>query len=68
MVLRAGDVILDSASFIPGVGAMKEVKEGTLALLDDAQDVDDGLLRASDLANALEPRDEPNGGQKPVNA
>lgn len=43
-LLRVADVIIDSASGIPGVGVFKEVKEGTMAILDDVQDVDDGLL------------------------
>jgi hypothetical protein len=37
-VLRTGDVILDSASGIPGVGVFKEMKDGTSAVLDDVQD------------------------------
>lgn len=43
-VLRAADVLLDSASFIPAVGALREIKDGTAALLDDAQDIEDGRL------------------------
>jgi len=37
-VLRPADVILDSASGIPGVGVFKEIKDGTAALLDDVSD------------------------------
>jgi hypothetical protein len=42
-VLRVGDVILDSASGIAGVGVFKEMKDGTAALLDDVQDVQQEL-------------------------
>jgi hypothetical protein len=42
-VLRPADVILDSASGIPGVGVFKEIKDGTAALLEDVSDFEQQL-------------------------
>jgi hypothetical protein len=41
-LLKPIDAILDSLNGLPGVGALTEIKDSTAALLDYAQDIDDG--------------------------
>lgn len=43
-LLKPMDVILDSLQGLPGIGALTEIKDGTAAVLDWAQDVDEGKL------------------------
>jgi hypothetical protein len=43
-LLKPMDVILDSLQGLPGVGALTEIKDGTAALLDYAQDIDERKL------------------------
>jgi len=38
--LKPMNVILDSLSGLPGIGALTEIKDGTAVLLDAAEDID----------------------------
>ena len=45
-LLKGLDVALDSLSGIPGAGALKELKDGTDAVLERAEGLRDGNLSA----------------------
>jgi hypothetical protein len=49
LVLVAANVLLDSLSFVPGVAAMTELKDGVLTVLDGVQDIDDGHVAPVDI-------------------
>jgi hypothetical protein len=62
LVLGAANVLLDSLSFVPGVAAMTEVKDGVLTVLDGAQDIDDGKVAPADIEPTPAEVEEIRGG------